>query len=71
MFAIKWPDEYEGSQEEEEFGGLEGQNMIGNQVADGPGDDISEDDDDDDDDWWLKFHEWRWTCLYVHILWVE
>ncbi|CAM6066776.1 unnamed protein product [Sphagnum tenellum] len=37
-------------QEEEEFGGLEGQNMIGNQVADGPGDDISEDDDDDDDD---------------------
>jgi len=24
--------------------------MIGNQVADGPGDDISEDDDDDDDD---------------------
>jgi hypothetical protein len=57
MFAIKWPDEYEGSQEEEEFGGLEGQNMIGNQVADGPGDDFSEDDDDDDDDWWMKFQE--------------
>ncbi|CAK9860776.1 unnamed protein product [Sphagnum jensenii] len=38
--------------QEEEFGGLEGQNMIGNQVANGPGDDISEDDDnyDDDDD---------------------
>jgi hypothetical protein len=40
-------EKLKGWDQNEDFGTLEGQSMIGNQVADGPGVDFSDDEDDD------------------------